>query len=106
MPDPQVVKTHFHKMMQARLENRNPNRDIYTRVHTSTKALYLLSILEVMWTASEWKGELSPTNIRERHCSFRSPSLMSGLLPDKKNVGIPDQKVEAHEVVSKQMAPT
>jgi len=46
---------------------------------TSTKALYLLSSFEVMWRASEWKGEFSPTNIRDRHCSFPNPSLMSRL---------------------------
>lgn len=52
---------------------------------TSTNALYRLSRLEVMWSASEWNGELSPTKIRERHCSFLNPSVMSGLLLDTKD---------------------
>lgn len=51
-------------------------------LQTSTNALYLLSIFEVMWTASEWNGECSPTKIRERHCNFLNPSLKSGLLQD------------------------
>lgn len=58
---------------------------IWYGFHTSTKALYRLSSFEVMYRASEWNGELSPTNISERHCSFRNPSEMSGLLLGIKN---------------------
>lgn len=54
-----------------------------TLVHTSTNALNLLSSFEVMWRASAWKGEFSPTIIRDRHFSFLSPSVMSGLLQNK-----------------------
>lgn len=46
---------------------------------TSTKALYLRSNFVIMWRASEWKGELSPTNTRVRHLSFFNPLVMSGL---------------------------
>lgn len=48
--------------------------------YTSTNALYLLSSSVVMWMASEWKGESSPTKIRVRHCNFFNPSVMSCLL--------------------------
>lgn len=48
--------------------------------HTSTKALYLLSNFDIIWSASEWKGELSPTKMRVRHRSLFNPSVMSGLL--------------------------
>lgn len=49
-------------------------------LHTSTKALNLLSSFEVMWRASEWKGELSPTKISVRHFNLFNPSVISGLL--------------------------
>lgn len=49
-------------------------------LHTSTKALNLRSSFEVMWRASEWKGELSPTKISVRHFRLFSPSVMSGRL--------------------------
>lgn len=49
-------------------------------MHTSTKALNLLSNFAVMCRASEWKGELSPTKISVRHLSLFKPSVMSGLL--------------------------
>lgn len=52
----------------------------YIALHTSTRALYLLSSFEVMYKASEWKGELSPTKISVRHCSPFSPLVRSGLL--------------------------
>ena len=52
----------------------------YFLLHTSTKALNLRSSFEVMWRASEWKGELSPTKISVRHFRLFSPSVMSGRL--------------------------
>lgn len=54
--------------------------DEHNMGYTSTKALYLLSSLEVMWRASEWKGESSPTKISVRHCNFLNPPVMSYLL--------------------------
>lgn len=46
---------------------------------TSTSALYLLSSFVVMWRASEWKGEFSPTKISVLHCSFFKDSVKSCL---------------------------
>jgi hypothetical protein len=49
-------------------------------LYTSTKALNRLSNFEVIWSASEWNGDISPTKISDRQCNFLNPSLRSGLL--------------------------
>jgi hypothetical protein len=47
---------------------------------TSTRAQYLLSSFDVIWTASEWNCEFSPTKIRVLHWSCFSCSVKSYLL--------------------------
>ena len=54
--------------------------DKHLRYHTSTKAQYLRSSFAVMWRASVWKGDWSPTKISVRHFNVFRPSVMSGLL--------------------------
>lgn len=59
------------------LNDREPCRLLLT---TSTRAQYLLSSFDVMWTASVWNWEFSPTKIRVLHWSCFSCSVKSYLL--------------------------
>jgi hypothetical protein len=51
--------------------------------NTSTRAQYLRSNFVVMWTASAWNCEFSPTKISVLHWSFFSASVKSCLLIDR-----------------------
>jgi len=53
---------------------------------TSTSAQCLLSSFVVIWMASSWNFEFSPTKISVRHCNFLNESVKSCLLEEGESI--------------------